>query len=219
MKRLRPPSNPGTTPGTTSDDKSSQSTPPPSAHAGRDSVRDSSRDPMRDSSRDLGPGAATRRHMLLAVDDEPSNLAVVERIFRTEYRVLLASNGNEALAQLRTHTGDDLVAILSDQRMPGMTGVELLAKAAEERPDVARVLVTGYSDMEAIISAINLAHVMHYVSKPFEPQTIRDVVARAVEEKQRRREHRERFDALRKRTEELEEALSRLNTATVSREK
>ena len=151
------------------------------------------------------------KNTILAVDDEPSNLAVMERIFRAEYRVLVANNGMEALAQMRAHPGEELVAILSDQRMPGMTGVELLAKSAEERPDVARVLVTGYSDMEAIVAAINLAHVMHYVSKPFDPQTIRDVVARAVDEKQRRREQRERFELLRKRNEELEQALARLD--------
>lgn len=178
-------------------------------------------DGTRIDERSTGPSAAgvaaretpARKNVILAVDDEPSNLMVMERIFRAEYRVLLAANGNEALAHLRAHAGDELVAVLSDQRMPGMTGVELLAKIAEERPDVARVLVTGYSDMEAIVAAINLAHVMHYVSKPFDPQTIRDVVARAVEEKQRRREHRERFDALRRRTEELELALSRLESA------
>jgi response regulator RpfG family c-di-GMP phosphodiesterase len=149
------------------------------------------------------------RLTLLVVDDEPSNVLVLERIFEPGYRVLKAGSGHEALALMRAHRGDDLVAILSDQRMPGMTGVELLARAAEERPEAARVLVTGYSDMDAIVAAINQAHVMHYVSKPYEPETIRQVVRRAVEERERRRELRAEVADLQQRNRELAEALAR----------
>jgi response regulator RpfG family c-di-GMP phosphodiesterase len=145
-----------------------------------------------------------RKLTLIAVDDEPSNLNILERIFAPEYDVLKALNGAEALAMLRARAEDEVVAVLSDQRMPGMTGVELLAKAAEERPHIARVLITGYSDMDAIIAAINVAHVMYYVSKPYEPATIRQVVRRALDERARQRDLAERLDELRQRTAALE---------------
>ncbi len=121
--------------------------------------------------------------------------------------MLKALDGKEALALLRARSEDELLAVLSDQRMPGMTGVELLAKAAEERPSVARVLITGYSDMEAIVAAINVAHVMYYVSKPYEPDTIRQVVRRALDERRRQADLARRLDELRARNEQLEQQL------------
>jgi response regulator RpfG family c-di-GMP phosphodiesterase len=161
------------------------------------------------STGDSGPVRVARRPTLLVVDDEPSNVSILERIFQTEYRVLKAYNGSEALAMMRASGAEEVAAILSDQRMPGLTGVELLAKAAEERPDVARVLITGYSDMDAIIAAINLAHIMYYVSKPYEPDTIRQVVRRALDERDRRRELADRLEQLRKSNQALQEALAR----------
>lgn len=148
------------------------------------------------------------RYTVLVVDDEPANVNILERILASEYRVLKALGGAEALSFLRATPDDDLVAILSDQRMPGMTGVELLAKAAEERPGAARVLVTGYSDIDAIIAAINVAQVMHYIAKPYEPDTIRQVVRRAVEERERRREGARQVEELRRKNAELEAALA-----------
>jgi thioredoxin reductase (NADPH) len=112
---------------------------------------------------------------ILVVDDDPQVLAAVRRDLRSKYRehytVLSAESGAEALStanELKSR-GDSLALILSDQRMPGMPGNEVLAKARDVYPDARRVLLTAYSDIEAAVRAINEAHVDHYLSKPWEP--------------------------------------------------
>jgi response regulator RpfG family c-di-GMP phosphodiesterase len=154
-----------------------------------------------------GPTEVPVRFTVVVVDDEPANVNVLERILDADYDVLKALSGSDALALVRTRSGDDLLAVLSDQRMPGMTGVELLATVAQERPDVSRILITGYSDMEAIVAAINVAQVMHYVSKPYTPDTIRQVVRRAVDERARRQTMREELETLRRHNRALQHAL------------
>jgi len=113
--------------------------------------------------------------VLLVVDDDPQVLAAVRRDLRTKYResytVMSAGSGPEALAAARElkSRGDSLAMVISDQRMPGMLGNEVLAKAREVYPLARRVLLTAYSDIEAAVRAINEAHVDHYLSKPWDP--------------------------------------------------
>jgi len=113
--------------------------------------------------------------VLLIVDDDPQVLAAVRRDLRSRYRehytVMSAASGEEALAtarELKTR-GDSLAMVLSDQRMPGMPGSEVLARSREIYPQARRVLLTAYSDIEAAIKAINEAHLDHYLSKPWDP--------------------------------------------------
>jgi thioredoxin reductase (NADPH) len=113
--------------------------------------------------------------VLLVVDDDPQVLAAVRRDLRGKYRdrytVVSATSGSEALEtakQLKSR-GDALAMVISDQRMPGMLGGELLARSREVYPLARRVLLTAYSDIEAAIKAINEAHVDHYLSKPWDP--------------------------------------------------
>jgi thioredoxin reductase (NADPH) len=112
---------------------------------------------------------------ILAVDDEPAVLAAVARDLRREYgsayRVLRATSGAEALDVLRQlRLREEPVALLIvDQRMPGMTGVELLAQAIDLFPDAKRVLLTAYADTEAAIRAINEIRLDHYLMKPWDP--------------------------------------------------
>jgi len=112
---------------------------------------------------------------LLVVDDDPQVLAAVRRDLRSRYRdnytVMSASSGPEALATARElkSRGESLAMVISDQRMPGMLGGEVLAKSGELYPLARRVLLTAYSDVEAAIRAINEAHVDHYLSKPWDP--------------------------------------------------
>ena len=112
---------------------------------------------------------------ILAVDDDPQVLAAVRRDLRSHYRttyaVLGATSGEEALSTIRElkARGDSLAIVVSDQRMPGMQGTDLLAQAREVYPLARRVLLTAYSDIEAAIKAINAAHVDHYLSKPWDP--------------------------------------------------
>ncbi len=102
---------------------------------------------------------------VLFVDDDESNLLVCQAVCADEFDVLTASSGAEALALMRTH---EVAVVVSDQRMPFMSGVELLEQVRVEFPDAARVLVTAYSDAHAAIDAINRGRVRRYLRKPWE---------------------------------------------------
>ena len=113
--------------------------------------------------------------VLLVVDDDPQVLAAVRRDLRGRYResytVVSAASGEEALATIRElkARGDSLAMVISDQRMPGLQGTDLLAQSRDIYPLAQRVLLTAYSDIDAAIKAINLAHLDHYLSKPWTP--------------------------------------------------
>jgi thioredoxin reductase (NADPH) len=113
--------------------------------------------------------------VILVVDDEPAVLRAVERELRghvgTEYTVVAADSGDSALGVLgRLALRDTPVALLLvDQRMPGMTGIELLAASRELAPDARRVLLTAYADTDVAIRAINDIHLDQYLQKPWEP--------------------------------------------------
>lgn len=117
-------------------------------------------------------------YKIMIVDDEPANLRLLERLFRRDYQVLTASSGAEAL-QLLTH--HDVALLLTDQRMPGMTGIELLKRTASFRPHMVRILITGYTDISALIEAINCGQVYKYVPKPWNNDELRVTIERALE--------------------------------------
>jgi thioredoxin reductase (NADPH) len=113
--------------------------------------------------------------VLLIVDDDPQVLAAVRRDLRSRYRenytVMSAASGEEALGAMRElkSRGDALAVVISDQRMPGMMGSEVLAQSRAVYPLARRVLLTAYSDIDAAVKAINEAHLDHYLSKPWDP--------------------------------------------------
>lgn len=110
---------------------------------------------------------------VLMVDDEPENLDVLEALLADEYVIYRADSAAEAFALSQAHAIDVIVA---DQRMPGMTGVELLEKVGQIQPDIAGIILTAYTDSPAIMSAINRAQVFRFLTKPFDAE----VVLRAV---------------------------------------
>jgi two-component system sensor histidine kinase/response regulator len=117
-------------------------------------------------------------HTILVVDDEPASVRAVARVLADEHRVLTAASAAGGLELL----GAEPVALMVvDQRMPGMSGAELLAHCAARQPDVIRVLLTGYTDIETLLEAINAGHVYYYLTKPWEPQELRLVVRRGLE--------------------------------------
>jgi serine/threonine-protein kinase len=122
------------------------------------------------------------RARVLFVDDEESILTTMRIMFRRHYDVLLASNGEQALQLLRDNDVDVLV---SDQRMPGMVGVEVLREARAIRPRTMRVLLTGYSDFSAIIGSINEGEVYRFVHKPWSNAEFQSIIAQAVEAAQK----------------------------------
>jgi signal transduction histidine kinase len=120
------------------------------------------------------------RPTILVVDDEPEVLRSVYDLLRIEYQVITRESGAEALEVLSS--GAEVRAILSDQRMPGMSGVELLRRSAEIRPQATRLLVTAYADINAVIDAINQGSVFRYLGKPFHPEELLAVMRQAVEQ-------------------------------------
>lgn len=112
------------------------------------------------------------KHTLLLVDDEESIAKSLQRIFRKEgYEIYTALNGQEGLKRLK-ETGKAFSLIVSDQRMPGMTGAQFLEKAKEIFPHAIRILLTGYSDMDAIVDAVNKGEIHRYLTKPWNDDDI-----------------------------------------------
>jgi signal transduction histidine kinase len=119
------------------------------------------------------------RPTLLVVDDEPEVLRSIRGLLRLDYRILTCGDGGSALEILRSN--EAVQAILSDQRMPGISGVELLRQAKVVRPETTRLLFTAYADIRAVIDAINQGHIFRYLAKPWDPDELRAVVRQAVE--------------------------------------
>lgn len=117
-------------------------------------------------------------YKILIVDDEEANLRLLERLFRREYQVVTVTSGIDALELLKMH---DFALIISDQRMPQMTGIEFLKHAAEMRPHTVRIILTGYTDVNALVEVINSGVVYKYVAKPWVNEDLQQTVARAIE--------------------------------------
>jgi response regulator RpfG family c-di-GMP phosphodiesterase len=118
------------------------------------------------------------RHKILLVDDEEANVRLLKRVLSDEYDTIEALNGQDGLNLLKEH---DISLIITDQRMPGMTGVQLLKESLAVRPDAIRILLTGYTDVQALIDAINSGHVYKYVPKPWDRDELKVTVKRAIE--------------------------------------
>lgn len=119
------------------------------------------------------------RHTILLVDDEPNNLKVLTAILETQYHILHAADGQEALERVHQH-GGKLAMVISDQRMPRLTGVQLFEQLCHLTPDTMRIIVTGHIDVDAIIDSINRAHIYHFVLKPFDRADFEKVVEQAI---------------------------------------
>jgi signal transduction histidine kinase len=146
-----------------------------------------------------------RRHTILAVDDEPDVLDSLRHLFHRQYNVLIAGSAIEALEALGQAPGAVHV-ILSDQRMPGMTGDEFLARARVIAPDAIRLLFTGYADIQGVMNAINNGGIFRYILKPWDPMELESILHQAVDQYELLADRR-RLIA------ELQEANSRLTRA------
>jgi diguanylate cyclase (GGDEF)-like protein len=142
------------------------------------------------------------RPKILVVDDEPANLELLVRALRRRYDVVTARSGAEALELLR---GESFAAILSDQRMPQMTGTEFLARARQLVPDTVRMILTGYAPEKESLDAINLAHVATFLTKPIAPDAVERAIADAVELHELARKNRALAEELGRTTRDLEE--------------
>lgn len=159
--------------------------------------------------------------VLLVVDDEPQITASLVDQFRRTCQVLTAANAKEALDVLKKQT---VSVIVADQRMPGMTGAELLAEACRLEPEAVRILLTGYADIQAVIQAVNEGKIFFYLTKPWQSHELDAVIASAVEHnlllkekriliRELRRINAELEDRVKKRTTELEQRARELEAA------
>jgi len=115
---------------------------------------------------------------ILVVDDEPYNLDLLYRTFFQHYKVLRAENGPEALEILEK--SGEVAVIISDQRMPKMSGTEFLSLTAEKYPNSIRIILTGYTDVEDLVEAINSGKVFKYVTKPWDDNEFKALVKQGV---------------------------------------
>jgi CheY-like chemotaxis protein len=131
---------------------------------------------------------------MLVVDDEPDNLDLLYRTFRRDFHVLKAESGVRALELLATE--GEVAIIISDQRMPEMKGTEFLSRTLPQFPNTVRIILTGFTDIEDLVEAINSGQVYKYITKPWDPNELKNVVQKATET----------YELLNQRAEELSRA-------------
>lgn len=154
------------------------------------------------------------RHCLLVVDDEVDVLDSVHDLLRREFQVLRARSAAEGCELLQEH---EIHIIMTDQRMPHMSGIELLTRARARHPRAVRMLFTGYADINAVIAAINQGHVFRFLQKPWQPEELLEAVREAATEYDRLVEEAElcrrllsEMQALRERVTALEAEVRQL---------
>jgi response regulator RpfG family c-di-GMP phosphodiesterase len=141
------------------------------------------------------------QYRVLYIDDEPANLNSFKAMFRRDFRIFTAESADEALKLI---SNQPVEVIVSDQRMPGKTGVEFFQVVKESHPDVMRILLTGYTDINAVIDAINKGQIYYYLTKPWDENLLRRVILNACELFELREENRRLTDELREANEQLE---------------
>ena len=157
------------------------------------------------------------RHCLLVVDDEPDVCDSVQDLLRREFRVLKAHSAEEGY---RIMQEEEVHIVMSDQRMPQITGVELLARLKARHPHAIRMLFTGFADLESIIAAINQGHIFQFLKKPWQPEELLAVVRQAALEydnletlAMERENLLEEVSELKKRVSALESEVRKLRTS------
>ncbi|XPM55251.2 MAG: response regulator [Leptolyngbya sp. IPPAS B-1204] len=144
-----------------------------------------------------------KKPKMLVVDDEPDNLDLLYRTFRRDFNVLRAESGIVALEILAAE--GEVAVIISDQRMPEMKGTEFLSKTVPQYPDTMRIILTGFTDVEDLVEAINSGQVYKYIIKPWDPNELKLVVQRAAET----------YELLKQRTDELRRAQAQMALLSV----
>jgi DNA-binding NtrC family response regulator len=129
----------------------------------------------------------TSKHPILLVDDESEILFSLRGLLRKEFEVFTAESGAEALEILRRQP---IHVLMTDQRMPQMTGVELLRRAQGDCPEAIRMIFTGYADIKAVVEAINQGKIYRYLTKPWDPDELRAVLHEACAHYERIAERR-----------------------------
>jgi len=119
------------------------------------------------------------KHTILVVDDEENNLQLLKRTLRRKYNIITATNGLEAL-KIVEENGDNIALIISDQRMPQMTGTEFLSQISDKYPNIIKMLLTGYSDIDAMVEGVNKCQLFQYISKPFDLDELQIIIKNGI---------------------------------------
>jgi signal transduction histidine kinase len=151
-----------------------------------------------------------KKYNILIVDDEEENLFLLEDLLSKEYEVFVALNGKAALNILKHQKID---VIIADQRMPKMTGIELLQESRSLYPDAIRILLTAYTDTQILVDAINVGHVYQFIQKPWDIEDIHLIIRRGLELYELKRKQTELIKMLKQRAEELERTNRELEEA------
>ncbi len=159
-------------------------------------------------------GTAPNPPRLLIVDDEEAILETMYFTFMDLYETFTSTDASKALEILDENS--PIACVITDQRMPGMTGVDFLAEASRRHPETVRIMLTGFADVEATIQAINDGHVYAYVTKPWEPDELKQTVKRAVEHNQLAAENNRLVAQLRDTNYFLEAVMDRLDTGALA---
>jgi CheY-like chemotaxis protein len=154
------------------------------------------------------------RSRILIVDDEDAILETMQFTFEDDYEVLTSTDAATALRLLEENS--PIAVVISDQRMPNMTGVEFLARVFRAHPSTVRIILTGFADMDAIIQAINDGHVYSYITKPWEPDDLKQVVRRAVDHHRLSVENERLLGELRRSNVFLEAVMDRLDQGALA---
>ncbi|WP_423147107.1 response regulator [Rubrolithibacter danxiaensis] len=144
---------------------------------------------------------ADKKINIIYVDDEENNLISFKATFRLKYNITTALSADEAIKIIKTKPVE---IIITDQRMPNMTGVEFLEKVLEISPDPMRILLTGYADMNAVIDAVNKGKIFHYLAKPWNEEELDMTINRAYEIYQKNQEIKEMNEKLATSNDQLE---------------
>ena len=145
-------------------------------------------------------------HPILYIDDEEDNLTVFNAAFRRNYEVHLAISGHKGLEIMKKH---NIHLVITDQRMPEMTGIEFLEKIISHYPDCIRMVLTGFSDVEAIIQAINKGRVYHYITKPWNKEEFKITMDRALEAYNLKLQNKKLIENLKEANQNLEQKVIR----------
>jgi signal transduction histidine kinase len=151
-----------------------------------------------------------KKHCLLVVDDEPDLVQSVKDLLRFDYKVLIATRAAEGLQIMQR---EKVHIVMSDQRMPEMTGVEFLKHLRDSHPETVRLLFTAYADLNAVTDAINQGNVYRYISKPWEPDELKSVLRQAVDYYDLQEERRRLILQVQEKNEQLEKANEELRRA------
>ncbi len=144
----------------------------------------------------------TEKYGILYVDDEPDNLTVFKAAFRRHFNIYIANSAKEGMAVLGQ---SDIQLIITDQRMPGITGIEFLKTAVEKHPKIIRMILTGYSDIDVVIQSINQGHIYRYITKPWDKNELKMIIDNALETYRLKNENLTLLKDLKKANLKLEE--------------